>query len=130
MSVVDETVQERPRSSPTLLTPTNQSKRRPVFARSSQLTSRRRIFSSPAAILTAAPAQQRPDDEHFYKRTNGDNWKESEVKALVEFVLFHSHGSWPTHHQQNFWEAAAMHIKMRASTERSGIICMLEKKIE
>ena len=53
MSVVDETAQKRPRSSPTLLTPTNQSKRRPVFARSSQLTSRRRIFSSPATILTA-----------------------------------------------------------------------------
>ena len=118
MSAADETAHKRPRSSPTLLTPTNHSKRRPDFARSSRLTSRRRIFSSPA---TTVSAQQRPEDERWhYKRTNSDSWKELEIKALVEFVLIHSRGSWPTHHQHDFWEAAAMHIKMRTSAERTG----------
>ena len=121
MSAIEETTQKRPRGSPTLLTPRNEAKR-PYFDRSSRLTSRRRIFSSPAKILAAVPAQQRPqeDESQHHKRTVVDQWKDAEIKALVEYVVMHSCGSWPAHHQQSFWEAAAMHVKMKTSAERTG----------
>ena len=46
------------------------------------------------------------------------------MKALTEFVLFHTTGEkWPTHKHQEFWRSASEFIQQRARTNavsRSG----------
>ena len=43
-------------------------------------------------------------------------WSEKEVKALVEFILFHSPGDkWPTTKNDHFWRNAALFVKERSS---------------
>ena len=42
-------------------------------------------------------------------------WSEQEVKALVEFILFHTPGdNWPTTKNDHFWRNAAMFVKERS----------------
>lgn len=126
---------KRPRSSPTL-TPTNPPKRNldtsllSVYSRSRRLVfhshSRRRLFADyekPMERMSTASNPLHPDKSRRYQRANADCcWKNSEVKALVEFILFHSSEKWPIHHRSKFWEAAANYVKIRAQTElqRSG----------
>lgn len=41
-------------------------------------------------------------------------WSEQEVKALVEFILFHGTGSkWPATKNDAFWSKAASFVKER-----------------
>ena len=50
-------------------------------------------------------------------------WLNEEVKALVEFVLFHEKGdAWPCHKREAFWKGAASFVQTRAKTShrRSG----------
>ena len=36
-----------------------------------------------------------------------EKWSDTEIEALVEFLLFHSTGDrWPTHKQDGFWSSA------------------------
>lgn len=45
-----------------------------------------------------------------------DVWTESELKALVEFVLFHGTGDhWPTHKQKLYWKNAAEFVKKQTA---------------
>lgn len=70
----------------------------------------------------AVPASKKPTTK-AYLRTETDCWSDNEVKALVEFILFHSKGdSWPCHNRMEFWKAAASFIKDRTNTPhcRSG----------
>ena len=55
-------------------------------------------------------------------RANADCWKNSEVKVLIEFILFHLSEKWPLHHKNKLWEAAAGYVNIRGQTEllRSG----------
>jgi len=40
-------------------------------------------------------------------QNSGEKWSDAEIKALVEFVLFHSSGyKWPTHKLDKFWNSA------------------------
>ena len=116
---------KRTRSSPTFLTPSNPSKRRiPIRLlhgkKDSSHRSRRRIFADTEDHASANSSFTLQDYAFgHYKRVSNDCWKDSEVKALVEFILFHSSEKWPSHHQKNFWEAAAMYTKTRAHTEQS-----------
>ena len=44
-------------------------------------------------------------------------WTENEIKALVDFILFHGAGEkWPTTKNDTFWRKAALFVK-----ERSGV---------
>ena len=46
-----------------------------------------------------------------------EKWCDDEIKALIEFVLFHSSGKkWPSPKQAVFWNSAGQFVK-----ERSGI---------
>ena len=50
-------------------------------------------------------------------------WSEDEIKALLEFFLFHGQaGVWPCHKREVFWKGAASYVKIRSksSHERSG----------
>ena len=54
-----------------------------------------------------------------YSRVSSDSWSEAEVKALIEFILFHSKGDkWPTHHQMEFCDAAAGFVQSRVKTSQ------------
>ena len=44
-------------------------------------------------------------------------WLGDEVKALVEFLLFHKKGdTWPCHKREAFWTGAASFVQIRAKT--------------
>ena len=95
---------KRPRGTPTFQTPRRPRKRAPlreIVAQEGEAVPARRLS------FDAAP----------------QSWSGVEVKALVEFVLFHSTGErWPTHKQTVFWSNAAEFVKKRARTShvRSG----------
>lgn len=43
-----------------------------------------------------------------------EQWSVCELKALTEFVLFHTSGEhWPTHKQGAFWKCASEFVKSR-----------------
>jgi len=55
-----------------------------------------------------------------------EKWTDAEVKALVEFVLFHSTGdSWPAHKQDAFWSNASEFVQNRAGIN----LCRSGKKL-
>ncbi len=52
-----------------------------------------------------------------YCRQYADAWSEAEIKALVQFVHFHCDKSnWPTHHNKEYWKAAASFVSTEAKT--------------
>ena len=59
-----------------------------------------------------------------HQPTKDKNWNDAELKALVEFILFHTTGeNWPTHKQMNFWSSASDFISSRSgiTTRRIGM---------
>ena len=55
-----------------------------------------------------------------------EKWSDSELKALVEFVLFYNTGeNWPGHKQTEFWSSASTFVSSRSgvATERS-VVCI------
>ena len=54
-----------------------------------------------------------------------EKWSEEEVKALAEFVLFHTPGDkWPSHKQNAFWTSASKFVEQRVESSvvrRSGM---------
>lgn len=80
-------------------------------------------------MLTPRPPRKRAvrrltfADQEDRDRADYNTWSEDEVKALVEFVLFHSNTkAWPSHNHQSFWSNAAVYVKHRSSStcKRSG----------
>ncbi len=68
----------------------------------------------PASSTSSHASVPLNGNRRHYQRVISDCWKESEVKALVEFILFHSSEKWPPHHNKKFWESeAAEFIEMR-----------------
>lgn len=55
-----------------------------------------------------------------------EKWREEEVKALAEFILFHTPGDkWPSHKQSIFWASASKFVKHRVKSPsvcRSGML--------
>lgn len=105
-------LQKRPRSSPTFLTPQRCQKRVPL--REMQLTS------------TSNSTRLEPR-RLSYQCTNSTGsiirWTSAEIKALIEFVLFHSTGeSWPCHKHMVFWTNAGEFVQTRSASDtcRSG----------
>ena len=95
---------KRPRGTPTLQTP-----QRPL----------KRIPLRESGGLQAQSSRRLP----FFPQTSAATWSQEELKALVEFILFHcSVEKWPTHKLQEFWRNAAEFIKKRthASYSRTG----------
>lgn len=113
----DGTTKKRPRSSPTLLTPRRNEKRIPL----------RVLVASDATVASLVPTTL------TYETENGSNdgpnktkeqWSICELKALTEFVLFHTSGEcWPTHKHSAFWKSASEFVKSRGgavNVTRSG----------
>ena len=61
-----------------------------------------------------------------------EKWCDNEVKALIEFVLFHSSGEkWPSHKQAVFWNSAGQFVKERSgsSLSRSGMFLIISMNL-
>ena len=107
-----------PISSPTLLTPHREEKRIPLrdianrFDPDSSLP-RISLRLEPRTLIRCEPGTSRDSKE---------KWTDDELKALTEFILFHTSGeSWPAHKQEAFWESAAKFLHQRVDTvPRSG----------
>ena len=59
----------------------------------------------------------------LFPPASAGTWSSEEVKALVEFVLFHTDlNKWPTHKREGFWSGAASFVKKRshATLRRTG----------
>ena len=64
------------------------------------------------------------NSESSHQPTKDESWNDAELKALVEFILFHTTGeNWPTHKQMHFWSSASEFISNRSgiTTRRSGM---------
>jgi len=103
---------KRPRSSPTRLTPRQCQKRVPlreIAAADSELTQ----FLEPRRL------------SYHGTHNHSEKWATAEIRALVEFILFHTTGDvWPAHKQQVFWSNAAEYVRTRSasSVSRSGTL--------
>ena len=65
------------------------------------------MSNSDSAIVLPQRILHQPSNQAVPK----DKWCDAEIKALVEFVLFHSAGDkWPSHKQDSFWSCAIMII--------------------
>ena len=112
---------KRPRSSPTLSTPYRQEKRVPF----------RELVNHEAGhevddeeVEEEAPATLQLAPKRLITRSENDSrekWSEEEVKALAEFILFHTPGdNWPSHKQEAFWLSASKFVKHRV---KSSAVC-------
>ena len=109
--------QKRPRGSPTFLTPHRCQKRVPlreICAATNGTVQPRRL--SGLCLQSNSEADHQP--------TKDENWNDAELKALIEFILFHTTGeNWPTHKQMHFWSSASDFVSYRSgvTTRRSGM---------
>ena len=97
-----------PRSTSTILTPTQCLKRAPLreavlnLTSSPSLTSRRLSYQCMTEGRTSSQVK----------------WMNVEVKALIKFVLFHSTGdTWPSHKQMMFWTSVGEFVKTRSGSD-------------
>jgi len=133
----DLTVGKQSRSSPTGCTPIRQAKRVPLRSLAnheaqdefrdseppqdeiSQDLQLAKVAPQPRTLITAS--RSAPNIACDSK----EKWTEKELKALAEFILFHTPGySWPGHKHQEFWISASDFIKERVNTpgvRRSGM---------
>ena len=75
-----------------------------------------------ARRLSGLSLQSNLESSHL--PTKDETWDETELKALVEFILFHTIGqNWPTHKQMHFWSSASNFVSKRSgiTTRRSGM---------
>ena len=99
---------KRERSSPTGLTPCQCQKR--VLLRE---------FTSASNLTRLEPMKL------SYGCRDNSKWTTAEIKALIEFILFHSTGdSWPSHKQMVFWTKAGEFVQTRSASDacRSGTL--------
>jgi len=103
---------KRPRGSPTVCTPHREQKRVPL----------REILAASNDLEPGGPEPRRLT----YKNVNvKEKWCNDELKALVEFILFHSSGElWPSHKQEVFWNSTGEFVKERSGSSqcRSGML--------
>ena len=107
--LTDETAtSKRPRASPTLSTPYRQEKR--VALReliNHEVNHEGTVHEEPRATLKLAPRRLVSRTDNIVSDSR-EKWSEEEVKALAEFVLFHTPGNkWPSHKQSVFWASAS-----------------------
>ena len=112
---------KRPRSSPTLSTPQRQEKRVPlrelVNHEVGHEVDHEEIHEEARATLRLAPKRLNIRSENDSR----EKWSEEEVKALAEFILFHTPGDkWPSHKQETFWTGASKFVKHRV---KSSAVC-------
>ena len=94
-------------------TPTYQTPQRPKKRVS--LRERERSVAREQSVSTRLP---------LFPPTSAGTWSLEEVKALVEFMLFHTDPTekWPTHKRDDFWDSAARFVqrRSRATLRRTG----------
>ena len=79
---------------------------------SAHIHRRRLVFSEGGTSATSASVT-----------VHTQTWSEDEIKALLEFLLFHGEaGAWPCHKRDAFWKGAASYVKIcsKSSHERTG----------
>ena len=98
-------VQKHFRGSPTLLTPRRSEKRILL----------RELVASDSTVAPLEPATLTYETEggcNDGPTKTKEQWSKSELKALTDFVLFHTSGeSWPSHKQDAFWTCASEFVK-------------------
>ena len=102
-------VSKRPRGSPTTYTPHREEKR----------VSLREINRCEPTIQ---PRRLYVDGANSVGK---EKWCDEELKALVEFILFHSSGEkWPCHKQTEFWNSAGEFVRERSRSSqcRTGML--------
>ena len=112
METAEHEMTKRPRSTPTFLTPMRPKERVPLkeIADPGTVQPKRLVFQ------TTAAADVDPDNDIPEYDCRGLGWSNAELRALMEFIMFHGTGeSWPTHHRRRVWEAASF-IKTRVAT--------------
>ena len=99
---------KRHRSSPTGLTPRQCQKRVPL-----------------RELTSASNSTQRLEPRRLsYQRRDNVKWTTAEIKALVEFILFHSIGdSWPSHKQMVLWTNAGEFVQTRSASDAAEVVC-------
>jgi len=111
----ESVVTKRPRS-PTRCSPQSQSKRVPLrdLAEANNLP-------SPRFLPSRLTYEEVESNKQLKSKVE---WSNSELKALTEFVLFHTTGeTWPSHKQMAFWKSAGEFVKNRGGVDsiyRSG----------
>ena len=114
-------VLKRPCGSPTLYTPHREEERVPLrelVSNDSNEVPRVTLFNQPS--MNTAPEGESSDSTNaqmaeysvniifigtfYYSK---EKWTKEELRALTEFVFFHTTGDkWPTHKEPEFWRAA------------------------
>jgi len=99
--------QKRLRSSPMYLTPHRPEKRVPLRELAANngfgVAGAPRLLSQAFQHLDESTTQEPSQEPSVVQPTTHDKWGNNEMKALVDFLLFHCIGeSWPTHKNMEF----------------------------
>ena len=115
---------KRPRSSPTLCTPYREEKRIPLRHITNHCNESTSPKTSTLQRLTPRTLISCASNTDGTSRESKDKWTDDELKALTEFVLFHTSGeSWPARKLEDFWKSAGEFIHQRlglSTLPRSG----------
>ena len=140
MALDDSSLSKRPRGTPTQQTPQRPRKRPtlrehehervllPANENSPAPRPRRRLLYQNVDSSVRSEGAGSTRTAESATSEGAGSWAESEIKALVEFVLFHEKDDkWPCHKRSAFWRGAGSFIQIRCKTLhlRSGNMTML-----
>ena len=118
--------EKRVRGTPTGITPSQPSKRRPRSL--GQASSRRKLTygagnevegAQPAVTLRLTSSKPKLKKAVLIA-SSADGWSEAEEMALTEFLLLHGDGSrWMSTKQVQFWEGASKFMLQRCGSNRT-----------
>ena len=109
--------EKRPRGSPTLLTPRRKEKWTPLR----ELVAWASADDTTSTVSSLLPTTLAWCNDNDRPSKTKEKWSVCELKALTEFVLFHTWGkSWPSHKQDAFWRYASEFVKLKGGAVRSG----------
>jgi len=116
-------LRKHPRSSPTYLTPHRSEKRVPLW----ELVAKNGSDAAAAPRLLSEAFQcldETSQGTKVVRPCKDEKWSDSEIKALVEFLLFHCTGEcWPSHKKMEFWSSASDFVHARSGCNtRSGMV--------